>query len=89
MMARNQITLEPEIQRRAQQRSHDLGISFAEYIRRLVARDLGKAPAAANLSVVFDLGASGRSNIAANKDKLIGEAFTAVHKKSRRRSSGS
>ena len=44
-MARTQITLEPEIQRRARQRAGDLGVSFAEYVRRLVARDgieLGK-----------------------------------------------
>jgi len=41
MMARTQIMLEHEIQRRARQRASDLGVSLAEYIRRFVARDLG------------------------------------------------
>jgi len=41
MTSRNQITLDPELQRRARKRASDLGISLAEYFRRLVARDLG------------------------------------------------
>jgi len=82
MMSRTQITLDPETQRCARQRSH-------EYIRRLVARDLGNAQAGADPSVLFDLGSSGGSDIAANKDKMIGQAFAAAHKQSRRSSSAS
>src|SRR5437016_6136404 len=41
MMSRTHITLDAEIQRKARQRASDLGISLAEYLRRLVARDLG------------------------------------------------
>jgi hypothetical protein len=40
MMARAQITLEPEFHRRARRRATDLGVSFAEYVRTLVVRDL-------------------------------------------------
>lgn len=58
-MSRTQIAPEPEIQRRARQRASDMGLSLAEYVRRLVARDLGGLQSAANPSVVFDLGASG------------------------------
>jgi hypothetical protein len=87
MMARNQITLEPELQKRAQQRSHDLGISFAEYIRRLVARDIGKQQPSSNPSLIFDLGSSGGSDIAANKDRMFAEAIAASHRKSRRKPS--
>ena len=54
MMSRTQIVLDPEMQRRARQRAHDLGISLAEYLRRLVARDLGSTPAKAAPSSVFD-----------------------------------
>jgi len=45
MMARTQITMQPEIQRRARQRASDLGVSLAEYVRRLVARDPGNSSA--------------------------------------------
>jgi len=47
MMAKTQITLGTEMQRRARQRANDLGVSLAEYFRRLVARDLAR-PEAAN-----------------------------------------
>jgi hypothetical protein len=78
MMARTQITLQPEVQRRARQRASDLGVSLAEYVRRLVARDLGTSPAKADPALVFDLGASRLSNIAKDKDAMIAEAFAAT-----------
>jgi hypothetical protein len=86
MMSRTQITLEPEIQRRARQRASDMGVSLAEYVRRLVARDLGGLQPVANPAVVFDLGASGGSNVAANKDTMIAEAFASGERKTRHRS---
>ena len=49
MMAKTQISLETEMQRRARQRAHDLGVSLAEYFRRLVARDLARPEAATHL----------------------------------------
>ena len=85
MMSRTQVTLEPEIQRRARQRASDLGVSLAEDFRRLVTRDLGSSHKVAGTSAVFDLGASGGSDIAANKDTMIAEAVAARHEKSRRR----
>src|SRR5439155_25066569 len=62
MMSRTQITLDPEIQRRARKRASDLGVSLAEYLRRLVARDLAGSQPAANVAAVFDLGASAGSD---------------------------
>jgi hypothetical protein len=85
MMSRTQITLTPEVQRRARQRANDLGVSLAEYVRRLVARDLGSPQAPANPSAMFDLGASGASDVAKNKDAMFAEAFAAPRKRSRRR----
>jgi hypothetical protein len=85
MMSRTQITLDPETQRRAQKRASELGISFAEYVRSLVARDLGGARKAPVPSAVFDLGSSGGSDIARNKDAMIGEALAGRGKETRRR----
>jgi hypothetical protein len=84
MMARTQITLDPELQRRARQRASDLGMSLAEYVRRLVARDLGGVPAKADPSAVFDLGGSAATDIARHKNAMIAEAFS-THRKSPRR----
>lgn len=85
MMSRTQITLDQEIQRRARQRASDMGVSLAEYVRRLVARDLGKPQPVANPSALFDLGASGGSDIANNKDAMISEAFASRRRKPRSR----
>ena len=52
-MAKTQITLETEMQRRARQRASDLGVSLAEYFRRLVARDLARPETAGNVDPYF------------------------------------
>jgi hypothetical protein len=75
MMARTQVTLEPELQRRARKRATELGISLAEYVRRLVAHDLGTSSATTDVSNIFDLGSSGGSNIARDKHAMIAQAF--------------
>jgi hypothetical protein len=85
-MSRIQITLEPELQRRARKRASDLGVSLAEYMRQLVARDLGSKPPQQDPSLLFDLGSSGGSNIAKDKDAMIAAAFRATRKSLRRRS---
>ena len=75
MNARKQITMDPDMQRRAQAKAAGLGISFAEYIRRLVAGDLGERKPKADISIVFDLVDEGpETDIARDKDKMIGEA---------------
>ena len=77
MMSRTQITLEPEIRQRARQRANDLGVSLAEYVRRLVARDLGQTHGKTNPTLLFDLGSSGGSDIAQNKDAMVAAAISA------------
>jgi hypothetical protein len=75
MNARTQITMDPELQRRAHAKAAELGLSFAEYVRRLVAHDLGEPKRKADISLLFDLGASREpTDIARDKDKMIGEA---------------
>lgn len=81
MMSRTQISLDSEAHRRARKRADDLGVSLAEYVRRLVDRDLGASRKMSRPSAVFDLGSSGGSNVARNKDAMIAEAFSSSHKK--------
>lgn len=81
MMARTQITLEPETQRKARRRAGEMGISFAEYVRRLVVRDLAAPEMKSAPSAVFDLGHSHGSDIAGNKDRMIAEAFASDHRR--------
>ncbi|MBV8509897.1 MAG: hypothetical protein JOZ94_03255 [Xanthobacteraceae bacterium] len=67
--------MDPETQRRAQGKAAELGISFAEYVRRLIASDLGQPQQKADVSIIFDLIDEGPpTDIARDKDKMIGEA---------------
>jgi hypothetical protein len=68
--------MDPELQKRAQKKAAELGISFAEYVRRLVSEDLGPPTVRkAHISEVFDLIDDGPpTDIARDKDKMIGEA---------------
>jgi hypothetical protein len=67
--------MDPELQRRARKKAAELGVSFAEYVRRVVAQDLGEAKPQADVSIIFDLGASVEpTNVARDKDKLLGDA---------------
>jgi hypothetical protein len=72
-----QISLLPEEQRRAKERAGQLGISVAEYIRRLVARDLGEPGTPADPSALFNLGESAAADVARDKDRMVREAFEA------------
>jgi hypothetical protein len=83
MNARTQITMDPELQKRAQRKAAELGISFAEYVRRVVSEDLGEPKRKADISTVFDLVDEGPpTDIARDKDKMIGEAMWQDHLRS-------
>jgi hypothetical protein len=75
MMTRTQLSFEREMLRRARAKAGELGISLAEYIRRLVAEDLAGSVPPADVTKVFNLGSSGGSDIARDKDRMVGEAF--------------
>ena len=75
MMARVQVALSPEEHRRARARAAELGISFAAYVRRLVAQDLGELRATRGTDAIFDLGDSGGSDVAHHKHGYVGDAF--------------
>jgi hypothetical protein len=84
MMVRTQITLEGELQRRARRRASEIGVSFAEYVRRVVARDLAGSQAKADVASIFDLGSSGGSNVARDKQTMIAVAIASTRRKARR-----
>lgn len=86
MNTRTQVVLNPELQRRARRKAAELGISFAEYVRRIVARDLGGPPPQADVEMLFDLGASETpTDIARDKDRLIADAARVEHRRKARR----
>ena len=58
--------------------------SLAEYLRRLVARDLTRTAARVDIACVFDLGATVGSDVAGRKHTMIAEAFQATRKAVRR-----
>ena len=77
MRSRISITLDRESLRRARERAAEFGVSFTEYIRGLIARDLATRPKAIDPSILFALGRSVGSDIANDKDAMIAEAFAA------------
>jgi hypothetical protein len=80
MSVRTQITMEPTLKRRARARAAELRISFAEYVRRIVMRDLGEGESRADVSLVFDLAEGGpETDIARNKDRMVRDAVSAKH----------
>lgn len=85
MNARTQITLNSEMQRRAEARAAELGLSFNAYVRRLLAEDLGEPEPPRpeptwDVSVLFDLGGSDEpTDIARDKDKMVGQAVWEEH----------
>jgi hypothetical protein len=85
MMSRTQITLDPETQRRARHRAAQMGLSLSEYVRRLVARDLGERRSAVDVRIVFDLGKSSGTDVARSKDTMLGEAAGALRARPRKR----
>jgi hypothetical protein len=62
--------MDPELQRRAHAKAAELGITFAEYVRRLIAHDLGEPRRYTRISLLFDLGASREPT---DKDRCYGK----------------
>jgi hypothetical protein len=82
MKARTQITIDRETRKRAQAKAAALGISFAAYVRRLLTQDLSGASRELDISAVFDLVDDGpQTNIARDKDKMVGEAVWQEHER--------
>jgi hypothetical protein len=80
MMQRTQITLDPAEHRRARKRATELGISLAEYVRRLVRQDLESPTAKGDPTSLFALGDSGGSDVSRAKDAYVGEAIVGLRR---------
>jgi hypothetical protein len=74
MVVRTQITLDAEAHRRGKRRAAELGISFAEYVRRALDGELGEPPQRADPSQVFGLFDSGGADVAREKDSYVDAA---------------
>ena len=74
MMVRTEISLDLERHALARARAASLGISLAEYVRRLIDRDVAERPDETDRSVVFDLGTSEGTDIATQRAQMIGKA---------------
>jgi len=72
---RTQISLGPALDRKAKERARDLGVSFAEYVRRLIDRDLSEPETTPTVSDLVGIGDSGGSDVARNEDEYLAEAF--------------
>jgi len=77
---RTQIALEAEQHAQARSKAASLGISMAEYIRRLVDQDLRRGGAFADVSAVIGIGRSGGSDIASESRAATEEAIAAVRR---------
>jgi hypothetical protein len=78
MVVRTQVTLATDTHRRAKRRAADLGISFAEYVRQTLDRDLGEQPKT-DISAISGLFESGLTDVSSNIDKYLGEAAWEEH----------
>jgi hypothetical protein len=81
MMVRTQISLQSEDHRRAKRRAAELGVSLAEYVRQVVARDLGEPRAQAEASEIFGIIDSGGADVSRHKDDYLREAVEAEHRR--------
>ena len=81
MMVGTQILLHAVRHALARARAAALGISLAEYARRLSGREVAERPGGADRSLVFDLGTSGGTDIALQKARMIGEATGAERRR--------
>lgn len=81
MMVRTQIALPSDQHRKAKAKAAELNISLAEYIRRLVANDLDAEHPRGDITRIFGLGHSGRSDISSRVDEFVGEAVETEYRR--------
>lgn len=77
MTQRTQITLDAAMDRRAKERARQLGISFAEYVRRLIDEDIEQRKPTAGLADIIGLGDSGGSDVASREDEYLNQSLAA------------
>ena len=76
---RTQVSMDSELYRLAKKKAADLGISLAEYLRRLIAQDVNGLRGPADPSLVFNLFDSGLSDVSSRHDHYLNEAVDSEH----------
>ena len=61
------------------QKAAALGVTMAEYIRRLVDRDQDRGSVGADVSTIIGIGHSGGSDIATDRVAATADAVAALH----------
>jgi hypothetical protein len=74
MAMRKQIALDPEQHASVKQKAASMGITMAEYIRRLVDNDLAGVELDAPLATIIGIGRSGGSDIAREGKRSVAKA---------------
>lgn len=78
MATRMQVTIDTAQHRALAARAAAMGISLAEYIRRVLAADLDDTvQREGDISEIFGIGDSGGSDVAREKEHYLGEAAAA------------
>lgn len=80
---RTQISLTAEQHRLAKRRAAEQGVSLAEYLRQLIARDLGEPSAQADVTRLFSLGDAGGGDVAGDVDAHVAEILDRRHPRGR------
>jgi hypothetical protein len=75
-LKRTQIYLEPEQHSLLKREANRRGISLSELIRRLVGEHFEHNHSGEEAPSIVDLGGSGKSDIAENHDRYLGEAVS-------------
>jgi hypothetical protein len=84
-MVRMQISLSPEDHRRLRARAGELGVSAAEYVRKLIRAELaGATRPKRDLSGLVGLGRSGLTDVSERKDDYVAQAIADEHARRRR-----
>ena len=78
MTSRMQISLDAATQVKVRRRAESIGVPVAEYVRRVIAADLGGDQPRSDVAEIFDLGRSVEpTDIAQNKRAMIADAIEA------------
>jgi hypothetical protein len=81
MKVRVQFAMDSDLKLLATERAHASGLSFGEYVVKLVEEDLDRPKSKTGIEAIFNLGSSGGSDIAHNKDSMIAEALESMHRR--------
>lgn len=74
--------MDADLRKRAQARAAELGISFSEYVKRIVIRDLGEMRRETNVSILFNLVEDGpETDVARNNDEMVAAAIWKKHQR--------